>query len=312
VRLATPNFAEALALASSARAPSADRDAAPDPTSDSPGLPSRAPHGGGSAQGRVGVAARAGLVLLKRWRACGVAVTLDGGGALLATPDGVPLVAPARPVRAVDTCGAGDRFAATAAVALGSGALPSEAVVAAVAAATGYVRAGGAAAVRVGRPHETAPVSGDADEVVRRTRAGGGVVVAAGGCFDLLHAGHVSMLEAARGIGDCLVVCVNSDESVRRLKGRQRPLVPVEDRVRVLAALSSVDAVVVFEEDTPLRVLDRIRPDVWVKGGDYPASALPEIDLVTGWGGDVVVVPYLAGRSTTGLAQGVGPCVKRE
>ena len=128
-------------------------------------------------------------------------------------------------------------------------------------------------------------------------------MVATGGCFDLLHAGHVATLEAARRLGDCLVVCVNSDESVRRLKGPTRPLVPEADRVRVLDALGSVDAVTVFAEDTPLAVLDRIRPDVWVKGGDYTASALPETELLAGWGGEVVLVPYLEGRSTTRLAR---------
>jgi D-beta-D-heptose 7-phosphate kinase/D-beta-D-heptose 1-phosphate adenosyltransferase len=139
--------------------------------------------------------------------------------------------------------------------------------------------------------------------VVRRTRAAGGTVVATGGCFDLLHAGHVATLAAARRLGDCLVVCLNSDDSVRRLKGDGRPLVPERDRARVLEALGAVDAVTVFDEDTPLAVLAEIRPDVWVKGGDYSAAALPETELLAGWGGEVVVVPYLAGRSTTRLVE---------
>ncbi|HEV7655013.1 MAG TPA: PfkB family carbohydrate kinase [Mycobacteriales bacterium] len=159
--------------------------------------------------------------------------------------------------------------------------------------------------VGVGRSG-TAAVSRPAAEVVRRTRAAGGVVVATGGCFDLLHAGHVATLEAARRLGDCLVVCLNSDESVRRLKGAGRPLVPARDRVRVLEALGAVDAVTVFAEDTPLAVLDAIRPDVWVKGGDYAAPALPETELLAGWDGQVVVVPYLAGRSTTRLVETAG------
>ena len=143
----------------------------------------------------------------------------------------------------------------------------------------------------------------EAVEVVRRVRAAGGVVVATGGCFDLLHAGHVATLEAARRLGDCLIVCLNSDASVRRLKGEGRPLVPERDRVQVLQALEAVDAVTVFGEDTPHAVLDALRPDVWVKGGDYAASALPEAELLAGWGGQVVVVPYLAGRSTTRLVE---------
>ena len=124
-------------------------------------------------------------------------------------------------------------------------------------------------------------------------------MVATGGCFDLLHSGHVATLEAARALGDFLVVCLNSDESVRRLKGPQRPLQRVEDRARVLAALRSVDAVVVFDEDTPVEALRRIRPQVWVKGGDYSGIPLPEASVLADWGGEVVTVPYVAGKSTS-------------
>jgi rfaE bifunctional protein nucleotidyltransferase chain/domain len=134
---------------------------------------------------------------------------------------------------------------------------------------------------------------------VERVRARGGVIVATGGCFDLLHAGHVRTLRAARALGDCLVVCLNSDASVRRLKGPERPVNRQHDRAEVLRALGCVDDVVVFDEDTPERVLAGLRPDVWVKGGDYSADSLPEAELVRGWGGRTVVVPYHRGRSTT-------------
>ncbi|NEC68930.1 D-glycero-beta-D-manno-heptose 1-phosphate adenylyltransferase, partial [Streptomyces sp. SID9727] len=145
--------------------------------------------------------------------------------------------------------------------------------------------------------------SGDARALVRRVRERGGTVVAAGGCFDLLHAGHVQLLQAARRAGDCLVVCVNSDASVRRRKGGGRPVVPAEDRVRVLLALDCVDAVAVFDEDTPERLLDDLRPDIWAKGGDYALTDLPETALVESWGGQVVLLPYLDGRSSTRLAE---------
>jgi rfaE bifunctional protein nucleotidyltransferase chain/domain len=127
--------------------------------------------------------------------------------------------------------------------------------------------------------------------------------VATGGCFDLLHAGHVASLRAARRLGDALVVCVNSDESVRRLKGPDRPLIPAVDRCRVLAALEDVDAVVVFDEDTPDAVLRRLRPDIWAKGGDYAGSELPEAAVLEEWDGQAVVLPYLPGRSTSALVQ---------
>jgi D-beta-D-heptose 7-phosphate kinase/D-beta-D-heptose 1-phosphate adenosyltransferase len=144
-----------------------------------------------------------------------------------------------------------------------------------------------------------------AEQVVAAVRTQGGTVVATGGCFDLLHAGHVATLRAARSLGDCLVVCLNSDRSVRRLKGADRPLVAEADRAAVLAALGCVDAVVVFDEPTPEAVLDRLRPDVFAKGGDYALSDLPEAALLASWGGQAVVLPYLPGRSTTNLVKEV-------
>ena len=126
-------------------------------------------------------------------------------------------------------------------------------------------------------------------------------MVATGGCFDLLHPGHVATLQAARQLGDCLVVCLNSDRSVRELKGPDRPLVTETDRARLVAALSCVDAVAVFDETTPAALLSQLRPDIWVKGGDYSQPLLPEAQLIRSWGGQTVVVPYLDGHSTTSL-----------
>jgi rfaE bifunctional protein nucleotidyltransferase chain/domain len=251
-----------------------------------------------------------------------VAVTLGARGSVLVQGDASPLVVPAERLAVTDTCGAGDRFAATAAVSLRQGALASEAVTEATSAASSYLAAGGArlysspsrtgpvtlpsrpgtgtaagapAGRRPGRPDQNAP------ELARRIRAAGGTVVATGGCFDLLHAGHVSLLQAARSLGECLIVCLNSDASVRRLKGDGRPLNHVADRVSVLAALGCVDAITVFSEDTPCAVLERIRPDIWVKGGDYDGRDLPEAAVLENWGGVAVTVPYLNGRSTTRL-----------
>lgn len=211
---------------------------------------------------------------------------------------------PAPVVPCPDPCGAGDRFAATAAGLLADGALPSEAVAGAVAAASAFVAAGGAASVRVGRPAPAAAALRESPEqLVARVRAAGGTVVATGGCFDLLHAGHVSVLSQARALGDCLVVLLNSDDSVRRLKGESRPLQSQADRATVLSALEHVDAVVVFDDDTPVAALERLRPDVWAKGGDYALADLPEAPVLAGWGGQAVVLPYLTGKSTTSLIQ---------
>ena len=240
--------------------------------------------------------------LVAEWGCEAVAVTLGPRGALVSRGESSPSVVPAPRVDARDTCGAGDRFAVSVTLALAGGALMLDAVGQAVESAAAFVAAGGAAAF-----HEAAPSASTLGargvELVEQVRARGGTVVATGGCFDLLHAGHVATLEAARALGDCLVVCLNSDDSVRRLKGAARPLIPAEDRARVLEALAPVDAVVVFEEDTPTEAIRRIRPDVWAKGGDYAGAELPEAALLREWGGQSVVLPYLSGRSTTRIVE---------
>lgn len=270
VRLVTPNEAEVRRLAGDA--------------------------GGGST---LTVAQRAGHLLRQRWRADAVAVTIGAGGAILCHAGPTPLVVPAPATSDGDTCGAGDRFATSAALALASGALVSEAVQDAVTAATAYVTAGGVGAALA--PAQAPAGAKDAGRVLAEVRARGGTIVATGGCFDLLHVGHVATLQAARKLGDCLIVCLNSDASVRALKGPDRPLTSQVDRSRVLAALDCVDAVVIFEEPTPEAVLSWLRPDIWVKGGDYADGGpdLPEAELVRRWGGQTVIVPYVDGRSTT-------------
>ncbi len=277
--------------------------------------------GGGAAD-----PARSCGALRSRWRAGAVAVTAGPRGAFLARAGetgsgGAPLYVPAPPVASGDPAGAGDRFAASAAIALARGADPASAVAVAVAAASAWVDAGGASGwrerARAGaasqlRPVPDAPTAATdatgARALADRVRASGGTVVATGGCFDVLHAGHVAMLAGAARLGDALVVLLNSDASVARLKGSGRPVNPAVDRAAVLLALGSVDAVALFEEDDPRCALDGLRPDVWVKGGDYVVADLPEAPLVRGWGGEVVLLPHLEGRSTTStLARGAAP-----
>ena len=247
--------------------------------------------------------------LRRRWGAAHVCITRGRRGALLDGGDGPPRAIPAPPVgRAADPCGAGDRFAAEAAARLADGASCADAVAAAVEAASRFVAAGGAASFRLTAGAVPAPPAAPtglahAEAVLAATRARGGTTVATGGCFDLLHAGHVRTLEAARALGDCLVVCLNDDASVRRLKGPSRPLVPARDRAAVLAALTCVDAVVVFEQDTPTALLERLRPDVWAKGGDYAGAPLPEAGVLAHWDGRAVVLPHYAGHSTTKLIE---------
>ncbi len=261
------------------------------------------------------------------WRADAVAVTVGPRGAILseAKPRRTTIIpVPADPAgsdrsastgQRLDTCGAGDQFAAATAVALLAGADTVTAIRAAVASATEFVRAGAAATVSTPVPRLAGdgPVQeqlghseggrADAYALADRVRRVGGRLVATGGCFDLLHRGHVELLEAARAQGDALIVCLNSDASVRRAKGAQRPLVGQVDRARVLAALGAVDAVLVFEEDTPAVVLERLRPDVWVKGADYADRPMPEAECVARHGGRVVLLPVVSGYSTTSLVR---------
>jgi len=124
------------------------------------------------------------------------------------------------------------------------------------------------------------------------------------GVFDLLHAGHVLYLEAARQLGAALLVAVNTDASVRRLgKGADRPLNRESDRALVVAALASVSVVTLFDEDTPCELMQRCRPEVYVKGGDYDIETLRETELVRSWGGKAVAIPFVDGYSTTALLQ---------
>jgi len=120
------------------------------------------------------------------------------------------------------------------------------------------------------------------------------------GVFDILHRGHVSYLDAAAQLGATLIVAINTDASVRRLgKGAERPLNTEADRAALLAALACVDAVTLFDEDTPVALIDALRPDVIVKGGDYDMATLPETALVQSWGGQAVAIPFAFARSTT-------------
>jgi rfaE bifunctional protein nucleotidyltransferase chain/domain len=142
------------------------------------------------------------------------------------------------------------------------------------------------------------------DEAValrERWRSAGKRVAFTNGCFDVLHAGHVAYLAWARARGDALIVGLNTDASVRALKGPERPFVPFEDRAAVLAALRSVDAVVGFSQRTPEALIERLRPDLHIKSGQYRIEDLPERTVVLAGGGEIVLAPHLAGKSTTDL-----------
>ena len=142
------------------------------------------------------------------------------------------------------------------------------------------------------------------DQRLRQMKSQGKRIVFTNGCFDLLHRGHVHLLREAAAQGDVLVVGLNSDQSVSRLKGNDRPVFSQAERAEVLSALEMVDLVCVFEEDTPLQTIEMLRPDVLVKGADWKGEIVGQ-DAVEGWGGRVVVVPIVEGQSTSRMLDGV-------
>jgi D-glycero-beta-D-manno-heptose 1-phosphate adenylyltransferase len=137
-------------------------------------------------------------------------------------------------------------------------------------------------------------------KTIAEARKAGKKIVFTNGVFDILHVGHTRYLAQARDLGDCLFVGVNSDESVKRLnKGPERPINTESDRVEVLEALGCVSGACVFTEDTPIEIIKLVKPDIHTKGGDYEVEALPETPIVRQFGGDVVLLPFVAGKSTT-------------
>ncbi|MFN8075500.1 MAG: PfkB family carbohydrate kinase [Kineosporiaceae bacterium] len=264
-----------------------------------------------SGPDRPAAVQRAASRLLRRSGAQAVAVTLDRDGAVVVDADGVRhrTTTTAEPDR--HSCGAGDSYASAFALALAVGAPTPVAADLAQSAAAVVTRRGGTTtcsladlAARVGAPGraETAltPLA-DVADAVAAARAQGRRIVLTNGCFDLLHPGHVDLLARAKALGDVLVVALNDDAGVAALKGEGRPVNPLPDRARVLAALSCVDHVVAFGEPTAVAVVEALRPDVLVKGDDHDVASVPEADAVRAVGGEVRLLPCAPGGSTATL-----------
>jgi D-beta-D-heptose 7-phosphate kinase/D-beta-D-heptose 1-phosphate adenosyltransferase len=257
-------------------------------------------------------AERAGRRLARSLGLDAALLTLDRDGMALVPRRGPAVLVPTEPREVFDVTGAGDMVIAAAATALGSGASLEEAArLANVAAGIEVARFG---AVPVSRDEVLEAVhahGGDPArkvlplpalrEALRARRARGDTVVLTNGCFDLLHSGHVRYLAGARAEGDLLVVGLNSDASVRRLKGPGRPVVPFRERAEVLASLSCVDFVVGFGEDTPARLVRAVDPGVLVKGEDWREKGVVGREWVESRGGRVVLARLVPGRSTTAL-----------
>jgi D-beta-D-heptose 7-phosphate kinase/D-beta-D-heptose 1-phosphate adenosyltransferase len=247
---------------------------------------------------RLGLAA---LILTRSERG----VRMYGGGA--------PRDIPARARQVYDVTGAGDTFAAAFTAFLLSGEGSEMAARLANAAAGIKVRKVGTATVtreELAEEVERAPAAArkrvdarSAALAAAERRAHGEAVVFTNGCFDLLHAGHIKYLEASRELGDCLIVGLNTDASVRRLKGAGRPILDELERAEILSALSCVDYVVLFEDDTPIELIEEIRPDVLTKGADYSRADVVGGDLVESYGGRVARIDLVAGKSTTGIIE---------
>jgi D-beta-D-heptose 7-phosphate kinase / D-beta-D-heptose 1-phosphate adenosyltransferase len=238
-------------------------------------------------------------------------VTRSDQGMTLFTADDSPLTLPAEAREVFDVTGAGDTVIALLAAGLGSGLAPADAVALANLGASIVVGKIGAATASASELKLALHRRGrggrglvDADELeafVAEAKARGERIVMTNGCFDILHAGHVSYLEEAKSCGDRLIVAVNDDPSVRRLKGPSRPVTPLADRMAVLAGLAAVDWVVPFSEDTPAELVARILPDVLVKGGDYRPHEIAGGEAVLKHGGEVRVLSFRQGRSTSAL-----------
>jgi D-beta-D-heptose 7-phosphate kinase/D-beta-D-heptose 1-phosphate adenosyltransferase len=241
-------------------------------------------------------------------------VTLgEKGIAILRADDAIRVPASAQQV--YDVSGAGDTVVAVVAASIAAK-LPVEMIAEMANVAAGIVIGKvGTVPIRPGELLGALARSADAEpeqkvvslEAMRSRvaawRAQGLQVVFTNGCFDLLHAGHVSLLEQARRMGDRLIVAINSDRSIRSLKGRRRPVVHEHDRAQVIAALAAVDAVVVFDEATPLRLIEELRPDVLVKGGDYRETDVVGATEIRGWGGRLELIPLVEGHSTSALIE---------
>jgi D-beta-D-heptose 7-phosphate kinase / D-beta-D-heptose 1-phosphate adenosyltransferase len=238
------------------------------------------------------------------------AVTMDRDGALIFERDRPLYRTYARPAPYITTSGAGDTFVAALTMALSTGSSTPAATEIASAAASIVVQKNGTSACFV---EELLGYFSGEEKILTDTfllaarvaayRHQGSKIVFTNGCFDILHRGHITYLNQAKEYGDILIVGVNSDESVQRLKGPNRPINTLDDRVQVLSALSCVDHIVAFHQDTPHELIKVVKPDIFVKGGDYTRETLPEASLVEELGGEVRILPYVKQQSTTGVIE---------
>ncbi|PPS42298.1 D-glycero-beta-D-manno-heptose 1-phosphate adenylyltransferase [Chroococcidiopsis sp. TS-821] len=247
-----------------------------------------------------------GASLLKLVNTRIAAVTLDAEGTVVFERNKSPYLIPSQPARNSQTTGAGDTFVAGLTLALASGTEVEIATSIAAAAAAIVVTQPGTTTCSLAALHQS--LSGNKKIVYSRKILASLIqelqhkkIVFTNGCFDILHRGHVTYLSEAKNLGDILLIGVNSDESIRQLKGENRPVNCLSDRLAILSALESVDYVIPFSESTPRELIEIVRPDIYVKGGDYTPEMLPEVPLVESLGGKVEILPYVSNISTTAI-----------
>lgn len=238
-----------------------------------------------------------------------VAVTLDKAGAvLIENNNDLPYHTFAKPVPGKKTVGAGDTYIAAFIIALASGSSFKEAAEFAALVCKIAVKKDGTTFCTLDEIKKSGTVPSKIIEnreilksLTEKLSARGKRIVFTNGCFDILHSGHVTFLRKAKALGDILIVGVNSDESVRALKGETRPINKIEDRLNVLAGLDSVDYLISFAELTPINLIKIVKPDVFTKGGDYSNKVLPEAEILKNLGSKIVILPLVENRSTTGI-----------
>jgi D-beta-D-heptose 7-phosphate kinase/D-beta-D-heptose 1-phosphate adenosyltransferase len=264
---------------------------------------------GGSPVGedRVEWVRRHGNELLQKTGASVAAITIDSLGSLVFERGQAPYRTYSSPVQSTQAVGAGDTYSSVFLLALAQHVGASYAAELASIAASLVLEKVGTATCSVGElqtyllSHRKHIDAQGLEQLVNRYREQGRKIVFTNGCFDILHAGHINYLNQAKALGDVMIVGMNDDESIRRLKGQGRPINTLADRLQVLAGLSSVDHIVAFAEDSPAALIERIKPDVYAKGADYTLETLPEAPLVESLGGTVELIPVTGGKSTTNI-----------
>jgi D-beta-D-heptose 7-phosphate kinase/D-beta-D-heptose 1-phosphate adenosyltransferase len=247
-----------------------------------------------------------------------LAITADSEGSMILEKGKVPYRTVTKPVENIKAAGAGDTYTAAFTLSLTCGAPTKVAAEIAAKAAEIVVQKSGTATCSKEElllsfvTQTKLLVKDELVFLIKRLKAEKKKIVFTNGCFDILHRGHIAYLNQAKQLGDCLIIGLNSDASVRRLKGKDRPVNTLSDRIQVLSGLSSVDYIIPFATNTPISLIQIIQPDIYVKGGDYQKDMLPEAETVENNGGKIEILPFIKDKSTTNIIRHIQNTVLNE